>query len=89
MAEILCSVGLDVGTTTTQLIVSELTVENQASAFSVPKMEITGRKIRYQSPVHFTPLVSDQLVDGEKLRALLLKNMPRRELHRSRWIPGR
>ena len=71
MAEKLCSVGLDVGTTTTQLIVSELTVENQASAFAVPKMEITQRKIRYRSPVHFTPLVSDQLVDGEKLRQLL------------------
>ena len=71
MAEKLCSVGVDVGTTTTQLIVSELTVENQASAFAVPKMEITQRKIRYRSPVHFTPLVSDQLVDGEKLRQLL------------------
>ena len=69
--------GLDVGTTTTQLIVSELTVENQASAFAVPKMEITGRKIRYQSPVHFTPLVSSQLVDGEKLRALLLEEYAR------------
>ena len=69
--------GLDVGTTTTQLIVSELTVENQASAFAVPKMEITGRKIRYQSPVHFTPLVSSQLVDGEKIRALLLEEYAR------------
>ncbi len=38
MAEQLCSVGLDVGTTTTQLIVSRLTVENRASAFTVPEM---------------------------------------------------
>ena len=68
MSEILCSVGLDVGTTTTQLIVSEIRAENKASAFSVPEMEITGRKILYQSPVHFTPLLSGELVDGEKLR---------------------
>ena len=71
MPEILCSVGLDVGTTTTQLIVSELKAENKASAFSVPQMEITGRKIRYQSPVHFTPLLSGELVDGDKLRYLV------------------
>ena len=71
MPEILCSVGLDVGTTTTQLIVSEIRAENKASAFSVPEMEITGRKIRYQSPVHFTPLLSGELVDGEKLRTLV------------------
>lgn len=71
MSEILCSVGLDVGTTTTQLIVSELKAENKASAFSVPEMEITQRKIRYQSPVHFTPLLRGELVDGDKLRALV------------------
>ena len=63
--------GLDVGTTTTQLIVSEIRAENKASAFSVPEMEITGRKILYQSPVHFTPLLSGELVDGDKLRTLV------------------
>ena len=71
MSEILCSVGLDVGTTTTQLIVSEIKAENKASAFSVPEMEITGRKILYTSPVHFTPLLSGELVDGDKLRNLV------------------
>ena len=55
MAELL-SVGLDVGTTTTQLIVSELQVENRATGFAVPRMEITGRQIRYRGPVHMTPL---------------------------------
>lgn len=63
----LCSVGLDVGTTTSQLIVSELTVENQASAFAVPEMAISRRKILYESPVLFTPLLDDSHVDGEAL----------------------
>ena len=71
MSKHLCSVGLDVGTTTTQLIVSELKAENKASAFSVPEMEITSRKILYQSPVRFTPLLSGELVDGDKLRNLV------------------
>ena len=73
MAETLCSVGLDVGTTTTQLIVSQLRVENRASAFVVPKLEITDRKIRYQSPVYFTPLLHGDLVDGEGIRKIVEK----------------
>ena len=73
MGERLLSVGLDVGTTSTQLIVSELGIENRASSFAVPDMEITDRTIRYQSPVHFTPLLDDSHVDGEKLRELVEK----------------
>lgn len=71
MAETLLSVGLDVGTTSTQLIVSRLTVENQAGAFSVPEMEISQRDVLYRSPVHFTPLLEGNLVDGEKIRELV------------------
>ena len=63
----LLSIGLDVGTTTTQLILSELTVENKGNAFSVPEMVIGERKLLYQSPVTFTPLISGELVDGEKI----------------------
>jgi len=63
----LISIGLDVGTTTTQLIVSELSVENRGNAFSVPEMVIGDRKILYQSPVIFTPLIADKRVDGEKI----------------------
>ena len=66
MAELL-SVGLDVGTTTTQLVVSELTVENRGSAFSVPEMVIADRAVRYRSPVIFTPQLSGQLVDGQAI----------------------
>ena len=38
MKESILSVGIDLGTTTTQMIVSRLGVENTASAFSVPHM---------------------------------------------------
>ena len=71
MAEILQSVGLDVGTTSTQLILSQLTVENRASGFSVPHMEISQRKILYKSPIHFTPLLREDLVDGAGIRAIV------------------
>ncbi|MBQ8580236.1 MAG: ethanolamine ammonia-lyase reactivating factor EutA [Oscillospiraceae bacterium] len=71
MAERLLSVGLDVGTTTTQLIVSRLCIENSASAFSVPDLRIAGREILYKSAVHFTPLLNIDRIDGEGIRAIV------------------
>lgn len=71
MSETLRSVGLDVGTTSTQMIFSELTVENRASGFAVPEMEIAQRKILYKSPVHFTPLLDESHVDGAALRTIV------------------
>ena len=71
MSERLLSVGLDVGTTSTQLVVSELVVENRASNFAVPEMEISDRKILYRSPVYFTPLLEGKLVDGNGLRRIV------------------
>ena len=71
MSEILRSVGLDVGTTSTQLVFSELTVENRASSFAVPELEIARREILYKSPVHFTPLLDESHVDAAALRHLV------------------
>ena len=71
MSDKLLSLGLDVGTTTTQLILSRLSVENRAGAFSVPDMAITGREILYRSPVFFTPLLEGELIDGQALRQLV------------------
>ena len=71
MSEKLLSVGLDVGTTSTQMVVSELEVENRAGSFAVPELEIGSRRILYKSPVHFTPLISGELVDADRLRQLV------------------
>ena len=71
MAESLLSLGLDVGTTSTQMVLSRLTVENKASPFAVPSLEIVDREVIYRSKVHFTPLIQDKLVDGEALKELL------------------
>ena len=71
MRKRLLSVGLDVGTTTTQLVVSELTVENRASGFAVPELDITERKIRYCSDVYTTPLSGHDRVDGAAIREIL------------------
>ena len=71
MSESLLSVGIDVGTTSTQLVFSRLQLQNRASAFAVPELVIGEREVLYKSPVHFTPLVGSSLVDGQKLRRLV------------------
>ena len=69
----LISVGAEVGTNTTQLIVSRLTVENRASSFTVPQMQIAERQVLYRAPVYFTPLLGADLVDGEGIRKIVEK----------------
>ena len=71
MSESLLSVGLDVGTTSTQLIVSRLLVENRASSFAVPELEISRREILYKSPVYFTPLLDESRMDGPAIREIV------------------
>lgn len=73
MANSLLSVGLDVGTTTTQLILSRLEVANRAGSFAVPEMEIRGREVIYRSAVHFTPLQDETHVDGNAIRDLVTR----------------
>lgn len=83
MSERLCSVGLDVGTTSTQLIVSELDIENRASSFAVPEMEIAERTILYKSPVYFTPLLDESHVDGGGIRRIVEEEYRRAGITRS------
>ena len=81
MAELL-SVGLDVGTTSTQMVVSRLGVENQAGAFSVPELVIAQRDVIYKSPVHFTPLLGQDRVDGAGLRIIVEEEYERAGIRR-------
>ena len=61
------SVGIDVGTTTTQVIFSALEVTNRAPVNQVPRYEFSRREILYQSPVIFTPLTPDRTVNVTQL----------------------
>lgn len=67
------SVGIDIGTSTSQLMFSRLTVENTAGYFSIPAVSIVGKDIVYQSLVYRTPLVDEILIDGEGLRQIIQK----------------
>lgn len=73
MTDSLLSVGIDIGTSTTQLIFSRLTVSNQANSFSVPRMAITSREVIFRSEVSFTPLLSNTTIDAAGVEQLVAK----------------
>ncbi|MBI5290356.1 MAG: ethanolamine ammonia-lyase reactivating factor EutA [Chloroflexi bacterium] len=50
------SVGIDVGTTTTQLVFSRLVLADTSRPGQVPRIGITDKSVLYQSPITFTPL---------------------------------
>lgn len=71
MQEKILSVGIDIGTSTTQLVFSHITIENTASSFSVPRIKIVDKEIIYRSNIHFTPLVTQTKIDGNKVREII------------------
>ncbi len=77
------SVGIDVGTTTTQVVFSKLTISGAAqTGFPLGKLplnhyrltNIIDKKIIYRSKVHFTPLIG-----AEEINAVALKKIIRQE----------
>ncbi len=71
MDESILSVGIDIGTSTTQLIFSRLTLVNRAAPFTVPRIAITKKEILYRSAIHFTPLLNDTVIDADSIRAIV------------------
>ena len=71
VSETIISVGIDIGTTTTTMVVSQLTLQNTSGGFVVPRVEIVERKILYRSGLFFTPLAAGNRLDGGKIRTLV------------------
>ncbi len=88
MSEALLSVGIDIGTSTTQLVVSKLTLENRGNPFSVPKIVIGEKEILYRSGIHFTPLKSDTVIDADGVRAIVAEEYAAAGLRREEVDTG-
>jgi ethanolamine utilization protein EutA len=67
----LLSVGVDVGTTTTQIIFSRLNLQDVSRVGQIPRINITDRKVIYQSPIVFTPLIDAETIDALKLNEIV------------------
>lgn len=62
MEQSLLSVGIDLGTSTTQLIFSRIYLTDAAMC-AVPDIKITKKEIIYRSAIYFTPLLNRQEID--------------------------
>lgn len=67
----LISVGIDIGTTTTQLIISELILKNRLPGARIPKIEIVKKTILYKSEIYITPIIDHQYVDASAIREII------------------
>ena len=72
MADIL-SVGIDVGTSTTQVVFSRIKMMNTAGYFAVPNVSIVDKQIVYRGQVRITPLKNEYMLDADKLRQIVQK----------------
>ncbi|MCG3139877.1 MAG: hypothetical protein HDKAJFGB_00797 [Anaerolineae bacterium] len=79
----LLSVGLDVGTTTTQIVFSRIHLRNIAPASQAPRIGLGDREVLYQSEIVLTPLATRDRVD---LRAL--DEIVKREYQRAGYSPA-
>ena len=67
----LISAGIDIGTTTTQLIISELILKNRMPGARIPKIEIVSKKVIYQSKIYITPIIDHRIVDAVAVKEII------------------
>ena len=67
----LLSVGIDVGTSTTQVVFSALTLEDRGGRFTAPNITISKKEVIYRGAIHETPLLQDNLIDTQALRGIV------------------
>lgn len=65
------SVGIDIGTSTTQLVFTKILLENMASSFNIARIEIIGKRIIYRSEIYFTPLTPDDRIDMNEVMKII------------------
>ncbi len=65
------SVGIDIGTSTTQVIFSRIYMENISGFFAVPHISIVDKEVIYKSDIYTTPLLNSYLIDGDKIRDIV------------------
>ena len=76
--ESMLSAGIDIGTTTTHLVISRIGIGVTEGFGTVPSVHITSKKVLFKSDVVFTPLLPDGKIDARAVTAIIkeqYKNM--------------
>ncbi|TFG34654.1 ethanolamine utilization protein EutA [Candidatus Thorarchaeota archaeon] len=69
----LLSVGVDIGSSTSHVVFSKLTLEKNRKN-PTEKFEIIDRRILYSGPIHLTPFRDQKTIDFDALKELLLED---------------
>ncbi|MHC1684810.1 MAG: ethanolamine ammonia-lyase reactivating factor EutA [Clostridiaceae bacterium] len=82
------SVGIDIGTTTTQVIFSKIYVQNTANPFLVPEVKIIDKEIIYKSDIYFTPLINRKKINLEKVKEIITLEYEKAGIEKERIVTG-
>lgn len=61
------SVGIDIGSSTSHLVFSHLTLRREGASLSA-RFRVTEREVLYRSPIMLTPYISGTLIDTDKVK---------------------
>lgn len=75
--ESMLSAGIDIGTSTTKLVISRFTLMNVAGGMHVPRIEIVDKEIVYRSPIFRTPLLSSTVIDLQSVDEIVRREYER------------
>lgn len=62
------SIGVDIGTSTTEIIISNIKISTRLGPSLLPMTKIDETEVIYRSPIIFTPLISRDAIDFEQIR---------------------
>lgn len=69
--ETMISAGIDIGTSTTKLIISRFSLMNVAGTTHVPRIEIVDKEILYKSPIFRTPLTDPSTINVAEVEKIV------------------
>lgn len=87
MQQSILSAGIDLGTTTSQVIFSRITLEDH-SFTAVPAVRIKKKEVLYRSRIHFTPLAGGDIIDIPAVRTILDQEYALAGIRRSEITTG-
>lgn len=71
LKEQIISAGIDIGTSTTKLVISRFSLMNTAGGTHTPRIEIVDKQVLYRSPIFRTPLLSLTEIDVSQVEKLV------------------
>jgi ethanolamine utilization protein EutA len=72
-SEEILSAGIDIGTSTTKIVISQFSLMNMAGGAHMPRIEIVNKKVMYRSPIFRTPLLNSTTINIQEVESLVQK----------------